>query len=49
MLCIRQIELLTDANIELKEMKDLDLHECRRFVHTPKEGTQAPENENFYL
>ena len=30
-------------------MKDLDLDACRKFVHTPKDGAQAPENESFYL
>lgn len=27
--CIRNIELITDANIDLKLMDDLDLSQCR--------------------
>lgn len=47
--CIRQIELMTDCNLELKEIKGLDLDQCRRFVHTPKDGFQPPEDQTFYL
>lgn len=42
--CIRQIELLTDVNLDLKEIKGVDLDHCRRFVHTPKDGYQPPED-----
>ena len=47
--CIRQIELLTDVNLDLKEIKGVDLDHCRRFVHTPKDGYQPPEDQQFYL
>ena len=34
---IRTIELLTDANLDLK-VSDIDLSKARNFVHTPKDG-----------
>lgn len=40
---------MTDANIELKLETDLDLRKARNFLHTPKDGSQEPELDDFYL
>ena len=44
----RQIQLLTDANINLRLMNDLDLTKTRKFQHTPKDGSQPPEDCDYY-
>ena len=46
---IRNIELLTDANVVLKLRSDLDLSHTRQFLHTPKEGWNPAENTDFFL
>ena len=40
---------MTDANIELKLETDLDLRNARKFQHTPKDGSQERELDDFYL
>lgn len=47
--CTRNIELLTDANIELKHVTDFDISKTRKFLHTPKDGQYAQDNEEFYV
>lgn len=47
--CIRNIELLTDTNVDLKHLSELDFNQMRRFVHTPKSGQQYPEDDDYYL
>lgn len=49
LLNIRNIELLTDANIQLKCMDHINLADARKFVHTPKSGDQPPEDSNFFI
>jgi len=41
LLCMRNIELLTDANIDLKHVTDFDYSKTRKFLHTPKDGRYA--------
>lgn len=40
--------MMTDANIDLKLMDDIDLDQCRDFVHTPKEGHVPQEDAGYY-
>ena len=38
-----------DSNLDLKDCSHLDLDFCKRFVHTPKPGDMAPENEELLI
>ena len=47
MLAVKDIEKLTGGNLNLKPL-DIDLHQMRAFVHTPKDGITMPiDTANF--
>ena len=45
--CHREIEAMTQDGLILKQIHT-DVNQLKRFIHTPKNGTQEPEDQHFF-